>query len=325
VPVRTLFNTQLRQVRSHSSAQGTRAIVLEPFADELNLGPSAGQQEAGFLTTAGFTVDIKRDTDVTVETMENLSGYSVVYMETHAGALSGGDAIVVTGQVSPAQVNSSPYAALYAEHSLMQAFVAGQQRPVLYNAITSIFVQHHMSAFSNSSIVFLNGCEILAAPLFWSALQGKNVGTLISWDQQVYSDIDERAADVVLGQLQKGGTVASSVGAAEAQGLGTSIGGGTIAHLGFLGYADNTLAHAMANDQIPTVTPTPTLTPTATATPRPIKKKVKCKRGYKLVHGKCRKVRAKRKPTPTPTPTPKPKAKAKKHCKKKHCKRKTTR
>jgi hypothetical protein len=334
VPLQPLFTAHLQRATSPAPAPNARAIVLEPFADELNLGPNAGQQEASFLTAAGFTADVKRNTDVTVETMEALTGYSVVYMETHAGALQGGDAIVVTGQVSPAQVNSSPYAGMYAEHSLMQAFVAGQQgQPILYNAITSIFVQQHMGTFSTSSILFLNGCEILAAPVFWSALQAKNAGTLISWDQQVYSATDERAADVVLGQLQKGGTVASAISAAQAQGLGTSIGAGTTAHLGLLGYADNTLAHAMAGDQIPTVTPT--LTPVPTATPLPVKKKVKCKRGTKLIHGKCRKVKAKPTATPTPTPkpkpkpkakhrptpTPKPKAKAKKHCKKKGCKR----
>lgn len=283
---------------------GAKALVLEPFADELQMGPDAGKVEADALTRAGFAVDVLRNQDVTVGIMEQLANYSVVYMETHSAVLPGGDAVVVTGET-----DTTPYASLFKDHSLLQAYVAGDKTRTLYDAITSVFVTRHMGAFPNNSIVFLNGCAVLQAPALWNALQQQNVSTLISWDADVYSSDNEVAGDYVMTNLANGDTVATDTSSAVTKGLGTSVVDGKTAHLGFLGDGGNTLALALSHATVTptptttasptlTLTPTPTATLTPTATPKP------------------RRTATRRKPTATPTPTPRTTKKARTTCKK---------
>jgi len=281
-----------------------RAIVLEPFATELGLGPTAGQDEANALTRAGFTVDVLRDAQVTVGTMSTLSSYGAVYFQTHAGVLPDGDAVVVTGETDPA-----PYADLYRDHSLIQAFVAGDPAKKLYNAITSHFVTGHMGAFPNGSIMFINGCAVLSAPVFWKALQQQNVSALISWNGDVYSSSNEVAGLYVTTRLVNGDSVSTAVDDALQAGVGFDVVGDTVVHLGFSGDGAATLSAVLGRKATPTpvpstATPTPVPTAMSTATPTPaptatrtalpttptVKKHRRCKRSNRhFVHGKCRK------------------------------------
>jgi len=186
-----------------------KAIVLEPFADELGLGPDAGQGEVTSLQAAGFSVDVQRNAEVTVSTMESLSNYSVVYMETHSGTLGDGDAIVLTRQTSSAGINN-----LFKDGSVAQGLAYGDQ--ALYIAIKSQFVLQHMGKFPDSSIIFLNGCELLGANVMWDAFHQQGVATMISWDNKVINTLDEQAADFMFPRLANGETVASNVEAAKA-------------------------------------------------------------------------------------------------------------
>ena len=245
--------------------------------------PVFGFAHVDALTQSGFRVDEVFDSNVTAGVMQKLADYSSVYMRTHSGVLPGGDAIVVTGES-----DSGPYASLYKDHSLMQAFVAGDPTGTLYNAITATIVTKHMGTFPDSSIMFLNGCSLLRAPTFWTALQKQNVATMISWDHEVYSTVSEPAGEFILTDLAKGDSVETDIAAAYTAGLGTSVVGDEVAKLGFLGDGSETLPRALAG-ATPTLTPEPTATATSTPTPLPTPtRRIKCKRGQYLIHGKCR-------------------------------------
>jgi hypothetical protein len=269
-----------------------KALVLEPFADELNLGANAGQPEIDPLSKIGFSVDVFRNTQVSVPLMETLGNYSFVYMQTHSGVFKGTDAGIVTreafvsGQHKDLLNECSPSDA--DDCSLKPMIPAGD--PTLYDAVSGYFVTHHDATFPNSAIIFLNGCSVLQARLFWQDLQSKNVATLISWDGEVDSAISEIAGAKLLADLAAGDTVAQSVADVTNQGFGTSPNpdtGGT-SHLGYFGDGTNTLARALVGDPAPTPDPTSTSSPSATPTPKPV---VKCKSGHKLSHGKCVKVK----------------------------------
>lgn len=245
-------------------AQG-RAVVLEPFASELGLGAEAGQDEANILSRQGFHVDILRNAAVTVAAMSTLSQYSFVYFQTHAGLLPNGDAVVATGET-----DTAPYATLFQDHSLMQVFVAGDPTKTLYDAVTSNFVTYHLNTFPSHSILFLNGCAVLGAPLFWQALQEKNADALISWDADVDASVNEAAGAFVLDRLGAGDTVSADIANAAVAGEGISVSGQQVAHLGYLGDGSDTLEAALSGlAPRPTVSSTasPTPVPTATAAP----------------------------------------------------------
>lgn len=308
------LTTQLPQ----APAAGGRAVVLEPFANELGLGPHAGQAEIDALQGAGYKVDTFLNGDVTIPLMENLASYSVVYMETHAGPLVNADgsvdALVLTGET-----NAHPYAALFQEGSVLQGFAAGDSMH-LYVAIRAKFVTKHIGTFADSSLIYLDGCDILAAPVFVHAVLDRNVSTLVSWDNKVGNTTSEQAAGLTFQDLVAGKSVSASVADTTRAGFGASVyidpqsGKVITAHLGYQGNGDDTLSRAMAGatptpspTSLPTATPTatkvdpkPTKTPVRKKTPKPVHKKPakKCKKGYKLVKVKgkltCKKVKKKR-------------------------------
>lgn len=258
--------TRLRQ-----TAGAPRALVLEPFADELGLGADAGQDEADILSRAGFAVEILRNSAVTVQAMETLSSYAVVYVETHSDPLTvGGDAVIATGEVNSAGANAS----LFADGSLRQVTVAGDTSHI-YDAITGAFVSQHLSNFPNSSIVFINGCGVRDAPLFWNALQSRNVAALIGWDSDVPSVLNVEAGHFILSRLANSSTVAGSVASAVTEGLGIGVTATGTARLGFTGDGLDTLAAARTGVSPPSMPPamvvvsssSPTATPAAAATP----------------------------------------------------------
>lgn len=249
----------LRPLLSTRDTSNGKAIVLEPFADELGLGSDAGQGEIVPLQASGFSVDVLRNSQVTVATMETLSNYSVVYMETHSGTLGDGDAIVLTRQTSSAGISN-----LFKDGSVAQGIAYGDQ--ALYIAIKAQFVLQHMGKFPTGSIIFLNGCELLGANVLWDAFHQQNVATMISWDNKVINTLDEQAADFMFPRLAHGETVASNVEAAKAANLGKSTFENVEAHLGYLGDGNNTLANALHGVLSPLTTSTPTPIPTSVAT-----------------------------------------------------------
>ncbi|MGH2444253.1 MAG: hypothetical protein ACRDFX_13945 [Chloroflexota bacterium] len=268
-----------------------QALVLEPFAGELNLGSNAGQREADSLTQAGFKVTILRDSAVTVHVMMTLNQYAVVYMETHSNPISsGGDAVVAT-----AETDTTPYASLFKEGSLKQVTVAGDTTGKIYDAITGIFFTDHVGTFTPGSLLFINGCGVRDAPLFVKAVQGRDVAALIGWDNEVPGLLNAVTGSYVMGQLAGGATVAASVNSALETGLGIAVSGTTAATLGFDGQGSDTLANALAGAEGTTATATSTATPTATptstpsptATPKPTKRyhHGKCHPGHHRVHG----------------------------------------
>ncbi len=260
----SLKSSSFRPMASLRDTAPGKAIVLEPFADELGLGSDAGQGEIAPLQAAGFSVDVLRNAQVTVATMETLSNYSVVYMETHSGTLGDGDAIVLTRQTSSAGISN-----LFKDGSVAQGLAYGDQ--ALYIAIKSQFILQHMGKFPASSILFLNGCELLGANVMWNAFHQQGVATMISWDNKVVNTLDEQAADFMFPRLAKGETVAANVEAAKVANLGTSTFESAVAHLGYLGDGSDTFSNALQGVVPPTVTPTTTSTalptPTSTAVP----------------------------------------------------------
>ena len=260
-----LNGSRFRPLAMQRDTAAGKATVLEPFADELGLGANAGQAEIDSLHAAGFTVDVHRNTDVTLATMLDLANYSVVYMETHSGTLGDGDAIVLTRQTSTAGLG-----AYFKDGSIAQGLAYGDQ--ALYVAIKSQFILQHMGTFPNGSILFLNGCELLGANVMWDAFRQHNVATMISWDNKVLNTLDEQTADFMFPRLAHGESVAVNIQAAQAAGLGSSTFENTVAHLGYLGNGDVTFSNALQGTLPPTATATVTATPSAatpTSTPTP--------------------------------------------------------
>jgi hypothetical protein len=270
----TLLPTLLMRGTSRA-ANEPRALILEPFAGELEPGMNPGDAEAAALRTAGFQVTIVSNAEVTVPVMETLPDYSVISITTHAGVLPNGDAVLLTGER-----DNHPYNDFYKDHTLVQGYVAGEG--LLYNGVTGAFFLQHMRPFGNSSILLVNGCAALAAPTFWSDLHAQNLGALLSWDKDVSSTADTEVRDHVLTVLGETTTVAQAV---EQSGY---------PDFGFRGDGNDTLAKAAI-----AAPPTPTPAPTVTSTPLPVstasstataltsQRRTSCKPGKHRVHGRC--------------------------------------
>jgi len=238
--------------RSRSMAPGPgRALVLEPFATELGLGPNAGDVEVADLHAAGFAVDQLYNTSVDVNSMKLLSQYNLVYMHTHSGFITGGLGLIATGQPFNNDPSMSP---LIQNGSVVEAFVSGTDQH--YYAITATYLTDYEGQFARDSLVFFNGCNVLNAPDVWHAMQAKGLGVLVSWDAEATS-LDNYFAGVAFfgGMRGQGVTVAQSIQQAQAAGYGKSTNNGQTARLGYLGDGTITLQRAAAGQLA--VTPVP--------------------------------------------------------------------
>lgn len=269
---RAQLNPKLR-----ARVQGAaRAAVWEPFATELGLGPQAGDAEVSMLQGAGFTVDQAYDAQVSVGAMATLPSYNVVYMHTHSGVDAGGRGILATGEPANGDPSVAP---LLADGSVVVVGVAGSNQS--YYAITSTYVRTHLAPLPANSLLFMNGCALLASQEFWNALQARGAGVLVSWTANATVQDDFLSGAAFFNQMSQGYTVRGALQSLYAAGYGKSTSEGQAASLGSLGNGGITLQLA-ANGQTTTATPTgavPTATrtppptgtsvPTATATPRP--------------------------------------------------------
>jgi hypothetical protein len=249
---------------SQPAAPGARALLLEPFATQLGLGPGAADAEANFLHTAGFAVDELSDAQVSVSAVRSMPLYNVVYMQTHSGVNAGGEGVLATGQA----VNDDPSVApLIQNGSVLKVGISGSAQ--LYYGITSTFVRSYFSQFPGNALVFLNGCNLLDAPVFWQALQSRGVGALVSWHDEATSKDNVLSGAAFFAEMAQGKTVADALTAELAAGYGKSTVNGKDTTMGFLGDGTITLANA---SNPPAATPIPTsvpIKPTATARPAP--------------------------------------------------------
>ena len=250
-----------------NAAPAAPAAVWEPFAAELGLGPNAGDIEVQQLQAAGFAVDQKYDTNVTVAQMATLSRFNVVYMHTHSGLTASGDGIVASGE----PVNGDPSVAPFLnDGSVIPVGVAGSAQQ--YYGINSSFITRHEGAFPGGSLLFLNGCALLRSTIFWQALHSRGVSTLVSWDQNGAAKDDYLSAAAFFNVMGTGQAVAGTISTLRASGYGTSSDNGVPATLGYVGDGTVTL-HSAAAAGGPGPTPpaaTSTPVPTATSTARPV-------------------------------------------------------
>lgn len=249
----------LRSLMAPRAPTGRRALVLEPFATQLNLGSRAGDIEVADLEYAGYQVDQAYDGQVSVESMASLSRYSVVYMLTHSGVNEYGEGVVATGQL----VNGDPEAdKLILDHSVWKVGIVGSDAE--YYGVLSSYIRQHLDTFPQRALVFINGCMLLRASLFWNALSDKGVAAMVSWDYDGMARDDSSSAVEFFGAMVRGASVAEAMDSVRAAGLGVSSYEGQPAHMGFVGDASLRL-----RDQIsqPPATPTETVRPTATPGP----------------------------------------------------------
>lgn len=226
-----------------------RALVLEPFASELNLGPQAGKVEADDLQAAGYRVDRLVDGAVTMGTMSTLANYNVVYILTHSGVNQWGEGVVATGELANTDPAMDP---LIKEFSVLVVGVVGTKQ--LYYGIMSRYIQYHVGRFPAHSLMFINGCSMLSASLFWKALASKGMGAMVSWDHDGLAVDDVPAGDDFFGAMYRGRDVTDALAAVRADGHGTSQpAGGPIAHIGYLG--DGSITLQSASGLTPTATP----------------------------------------------------------------------
>jgi hypothetical protein len=287
-----LSPARMGALRPHLNT-GARAAVLEPFATELGLGSDAGTPEVNALQATGFTVTTGIDQQVSVDSLLSLSQDNVVYLHTHAGVNAYGAGVVASGEPADGDPAVSPF---IADGSVMVVGVSGSNQQ--YYGITAQFITGHVALLRPGSLFFINGCALLNATDFWSALHSAGAGVLVSWDADA-TNSDNYLSGAAFFNVMKsdGASVASAIATLKGAGYGTSSVNGAPATLGFLGDGSITLASAAASGAAnpPTATPTqfvfPTLTPTPHATLTPTAARVPTST-----------------PLPTSTATPRPTA-----------------
>jgi hypothetical protein len=249
-----------------------RAGVFLPFAFETG-GPDEANPEISDLVAAGFQVDAPvLNTDATIQRLESLAQYNVVYMVTHSGVDSAGHAIVLSGQ--PFSQSDASMSLLELDGSVTTSLCAGCTQP--YWGITSAFVRQHMGQFPANALIFLNGCKASGTDFWTTGLASKGAGAMLSWDSDAQVPDEYFAAAAFFYYMAKGQTAGAALQSTRTAGLGTSVYINKTATLNLDGNGSVTLQMAAAggsSNPTPTNTPLPLPPPpgqpTATFTPVP--------------------------------------------------------
>jgi hypothetical protein len=245
------------------SGQSGKAAAFEPFATELGLSPASFDPVVSYLHQSGYAVDAEYDGQVTLATMATLAQYNVVYILSHSGVEDNGTGVLATAQETACKPHTSPDGTVQA--------VAVWGVSTCYLAITQTFIEK-LPHFPWNSVVFLNGCTLLASHPFWVSLANQGVGTMVSWNGDALGQDDFLTAQAFFGEMQGGLSVSSAVDALLSLGYGRSSYQGKIATLGYRGDGTLTLktaAAAVAPSVTPTLIPTDTPAPTRTPVPTP--------------------------------------------------------
>jgi hypothetical protein len=263
----------VRATSAQLAPDSRRALILEPFATE-QIGTHDADPEIADLRASGFQVDQYSDQNVTVNVMTTLWQYNVVYMHTHSGVNQAGYSVIATGETFGSDPSLAPYVQ---DGYLWDTEVAGLSEHVY--GILDPFITQYENRFPDDSLLYLDGCMLLRATVTWQNLQAKNVGALVTWDDDSSFPDESRSAQTFFHAMALGMTVIDALQVVHQAGEDTSVFNGKVAHLGYLGNGYITLqGHVQppptSTPPPPTATSAPTTAataplPTATATPSP--------------------------------------------------------
>jgi hypothetical protein len=179
-----------------------RAAILDGLYNlEPNLTLTNGL--AGFLSDAGYRVDIYRGENVTIKLLENISGYKVLILRLHSAIHTDGFLYLFSGE----NFTASKYVDEQLTGAVRKAHTFNDNESA-YFALNAMFLGNNKPSGLNGSTIILTGCNGTGTPAVVKKLFDRGVKAYVSWDGFVdLSHSDEALFELVKAIYVSGLTV----------------------------------------------------------------------------------------------------------------------
>jgi hypothetical protein len=136
------------------------------------------------LSTAGYTIDVFRGENVTIDLLRNIGGYKVLILRLHSAVDSGGFLYLFSGE----KYTPSKYAEEQLSGAVREAITFDN---VSYFAINAVFLGENNPTGLKGSTIILMGCNGTGSSYSIQRLLDRGVKAYIAWTGYVdlpYSD-----------------------------------------------------------------------------------------------------------------------------------------
>jgi len=170
----------------------SKAGIVDGLWDE-EPNPTMTEKMTQYLSNAGYTVDVYRGKNVTIDLLRNLSGYKVLIMRLHSSIHADNFLYLFSGE----EYTQSKYVAEQLTGAVKMAFTFNESHPP-YFALNAIFLGSNSPEGLKGTTIILTGCNGTGEQYVIQRLFERGVKTFISWDGYVdLSHSDEATLELV--------------------------------------------------------------------------------------------------------------------------------
>lgn len=190
---------QLQQFQPHADVTVPRAAILDGLYDTEPNSTLTGSM-VQCLSNAGYTVDVFRGANVTVDLLRNVGGYKILILRLHSTIHTDGFLYLFSGE----KYTESKYVNEQLAGAVKKAYTFNESEPP-YFALNAVFLGNNKPDGLNGTTIILTGCNGTATPYMIKRFFERGVKAYVSWDGYVdLSHSDEATLRLVKALCSEG-------------------------------------------------------------------------------------------------------------------------
>jgi hypothetical protein len=184
-----------QQVTPTPELEVRKAAIVDQIA-LTNPDPEFTDQALAYLEEAGFSVDVYKGEEITVEFYRTLptKGYKLILIRTHSTNIlneniPGGPVFLFTSEL----YEKGKYVKEQLANHIGRAKVLYDDNAPLYFAIVSGFVRQDMTGRFDNTLIILGGCQSLGTPDLAQAFIDRGAAAVVGWNKWVDLSHNDKA------------------------------------------------------------------------------------------------------------------------------------
>lgn len=171
---------QLQQFQPPADVKVPRAAILDGLYDTEPNSTLTGSM-VQCLSNAGYTVDIFRGTNVTIDLLRNVGGYKILILRLHSTInIRYGFLYLFSGE----KYTESKYVNEQLAGAVRKAYTFNESEPP-YFALNAVFLGNNKPDGLNGTTIILTGCNGTGTPYDIQRFFERGVKAYVSWDGYV--------------------------------------------------------------------------------------------------------------------------------------------
>jgi hypothetical protein len=168
-----------QQTQDGANANVPRAAILDGLYDK-SPNETLIENIAQYLSNAGYTVDVYRGVNVTIDLLRDVGGYKLLILRLHSAVHTDNFLYVFSGE----EYTESKYVDEQLAGAVRKAYTFNESEPP-YFALNSVFIGKRNPKGLNGTTLIMGGCNGTAKPYVIQRFFQEGVKVYISWDGYV--------------------------------------------------------------------------------------------------------------------------------------------